>query len=138
MKIAIFSSRKYERSFLEQNPPSILQQQEEEDDSIEFEYIALPLNATTAHLATGCDAVGLDWTIDIEDAKARVGDKVALQGNMDPSMLYAPKPRIEQEVAKILKGFGDGGTGHVFNLGHGILPQTPIKHVSKVLSTVRE
>ena len=49
--------------------------------------------------ATGCDAVGLDWTIDIENAKARIGDKVALQGNMDPSMLYAPLPRIEQEVS---------------------------------------
>ena len=61
--------------------------------------------------ATGCDAVGLDWTIDIENAKARVGDKVALQGNMDPSMLYAPLPRIEQEVSKILSGFGEGGTG---------------------------
>ncbi|GAA5141357.1 uroporphyrinogen decarboxylase [Thalassotalea piscium] len=72
--------------------------------------------------ATGCDGVGLDWTIDIETAKARVGDKVALQGNMDPSMLYASKERIEQEVSKILAGFGNGGTGHVFNLGHGIQP----------------
>jgi len=72
--------------------------------------------------ATGCDAIGLDWTIDIADAKARVGDKVALQGNMDPSMLYASKDRIEQEVATILNGFGNDGTGHVFNLGHGIHP----------------
>jgi len=72
--------------------------------------------------ATGCDAIGLDWTIDIADAKARVGDKVALQGNMDPSILYGSKERIEQEVATILKGFGHGETGHVFNLGHGIHP----------------
>ncbi|MGL4192988.1 MAG: uroporphyrinogen decarboxylase [Vibrio sp.] len=70
--------------------------------------------------ATGCDAVGLDWTINIADAKARVGDKVALQGNMDPSILYAPAPRIREEVASILAGFGHGATGHVFNLGHGI------------------
>ena len=56
--------------------------------------------------ATGCDAVGLDWTIDIENAKARVGDKVALQGNMDPSMLYAPLPRIEQEVSKYYQASG--------------------------------
>ncbi|GAM57713.1 uroporphyrinogen III decarboxylase [Vibrio ishigakensis] len=54
--------------------------------------------------ATGCDAVGLDWTINIADAKARIGDKVALQGNMDPSMLYAGHDRIRQEVAGILEG----------------------------------
>ncbi len=69
--------------------------------------------------ATGCDAVGLDWTTDIADARRRVGDRVALQGNMDPSMLYAPAERIRQEVASILAGFGSG-SGHVFNLGHGI------------------
>jgi uroporphyrinogen decarboxylase len=74
--------------------------------------------------ATGCDAIGLDWTINIADAKARVGDKVALQGNMDPSILYAPPERIEQEVQDILAGFGEGG-GHVFNLGHGIHLDVP-------------
>lgn len=58
----------------------------------------------------------LDWTIDIEDARRRVGIKVAPQGNMDPSMLYAPPARIEQEVETILAGFGKGN-GHVFNLG---------------------
>lgn len=68
---------------------------------------------------TGCDALGLDWTTDIADARRRVGNKVALQGNMDPSMLYAPPARIEEEVATILAGFGHG-EGHVFNLGHGI------------------
>jgi uroporphyrinogen decarboxylase len=58
--------------------------------------------------ATGCDALGLDWTTDIADAKRRVGDKVALQGNMDPSMLYATPERIREEVATILAGFGHG------------------------------
>ncbi|VEB02926.1 Uroporphyrinogen III decarboxylase [Klebsiella pneumoniae] len=58
---------------------------------------------------TGCDALGLDWTTDIADARRRVGNKVALQGNMDPSMLYAPAPRIEEEVATILAGFWPGG-----------------------------
>ncbi len=58
---------------------------------------------------TGCDALGLDWTTDIADARRRVGNKVALQGNMDPSMLYASAPRIEEEVATILAGFGRGG-----------------------------
>jgi uroporphyrinogen decarboxylase len=71
--------------------------------------------------ATGCDAVGLDWTINIGDAKRRVGDKVALQGNMDPSMLHGTPDRIRQEVGTILEDFGTGN-GHVFNLGHGITP----------------
>jgi uroporphyrinogen decarboxylase len=74
--------------------------------------------------ATGCDAIGLDWTIDIDAAKARVGHQVALQGNMDPSMLYAQPERIEQEVGTILSKFGQG-EGHVFNLGHGIHLDVP-------------
>lgn len=73
---------------------------------------------------TGCDAVGLDWTVNIADAKARVGDKVALQGNLDPSVLYAPAEKIEQAVSEILAGFGNG-SGHVFNLGHGIHQDVP-------------
>ncbi len=85
--------------------------------------------------ATGCDAVGLDWTIDIAEAKARVGDKVALQGNMDPSMLYAPPARIEQEVGDILAGFGEG-TGHVFNLGHGIHLDVPPEHAGVFVEAV--
>lgn len=76
--------------------------------------------------ATGCDAIGLDWTIDIAKAKARVGDKVALQGNMDPSVLYAAPERIEQEVKTILAGYGNG-FGHVFNLGHGIHQDVPVE-----------
>lgn len=85
--------------------------------------------------ATGCDAVGLDWTIDIADARARVGDKVALQGNMDPSMLYAPPARIEQEVATILEGYGEG-SGHVFNLGHGIHLDVPPEHAGVFVEAV--
>ena len=68
---------------------------------------------------TGTDALGLDWTTDIDNARSRVGNKVALQGNMDPSVLYASPERIRQEVGDILKRFGSG-SGHVFNLGHGI------------------
>jgi len=67
----------------------------------------------------GADALGLDWTTNIDDARRRVGDRVALQGNMDPSVLYAPADRIRAEVADILQRFG-AGNGHVFNLGHGI------------------
>ncbi len=87
--------------------------------------------------ATGCDAVGLDWTIDIADAKARVGDKVALQGNMDPSVLYAPKERIEQEVQDILAGFGKG-EGHVFNLGHGIHLDVPPENAGHFVEAVHK
>ncbi|MFZ7187597.1 uroporphyrinogen decarboxylase [Avibacterium avium] len=77
------------------------------------------------HIAnTGCDAVGLDWTVDLADAKKRIGHKVALQGNMDPSVLYASPARIEQEVRSILADFGEG-SGHVFNLGHGIHQDVP-------------
>ena len=71
--------------------------------------------------ATGCDAVGLDWTVDIRHARQRVGDKVALQGNMDPSILLGTPERIRLEVQAILDGYGQG-SGHVFNLGHGITP----------------
>jgi uroporphyrinogen decarboxylase len=69
--------------------------------------------------ATGADALGLDWTIEVSQARDRVGDKVALQGNMDPSVLYADAPTIEAEVGRILADFGSND-GHVFNLGHGI------------------
>jgi uroporphyrinogen decarboxylase len=86
---------------------------------------------------TGCDAVGLDWTIDIADAKARVGDRVALQGNMDPSMLYAPAPRIEEEVQHILAGFGEG-SGHVFNLGHGIHLDVPPENAGVFVEAVHK
>lgn len=67
----------------------------------------------------GADALGLDWTTNIDDARRRIGDRVALQGNLDPGALYAPTKRIRAEVADILARFGSG-SGHVFNLGHGI------------------
>ncbi|WP_040977328.1 uroporphyrinogen decarboxylase [Necropsobacter massiliensis] len=73
---------------------------------------------------TGCDAVGLDWTVNLTEARARIGHKVALQGNMDPCVLYAPAERIEEEVQRILADFGEGA-GHVFNLGHGIHQDVP-------------
>lgn len=69
--------------------------------------------------ATGCDCLGVDWTTDLADARAKVSGKVALQGNMDPSILYASDERIREEVATILASYGKG-SGHVFNLGHGI------------------
>ncbi|MFT4941557.1 MAG: uroporphyrinogen decarboxylase [Paraglaciecola sp.] len=87
--------------------------------------------------ATGCDGIGLDWTIDIGNAKKRVGDKVALQGNMDPSMLYAQPERIEQEVQTILAGFGSG-PGHVFNLGHGIHLDVPPENAKVFVDAVHK
>lgn len=85
----------------------------------------------------GADAVGLDWTTDIGAARARVGDKVALQGNMDPAMLFANPDRIRAEVAGILASFGQG-SGHVFNLGHGITPGVNPDHVSAMVDAVVE
>lgn len=72
-----------------------------------------------AMAATGCDCLGVDWTTDLADARQRVADKVALQGNMDPSILYGSDERIRAEVQTILASYGKG-PGHVFNLGHGI------------------
>ncbi|MDQ6975350.1 MAG: uroporphyrinogen decarboxylase [Mariprofundaceae bacterium] len=86
---------------------------------------------------TGCDVVGLDWTIDIDIARQRIGHLVALQGNMDPSMLYAKPDRIRDEVCNILERFGHGN-GHVFNLGHGIMPDIPVEHAKAFIKAVQE
>ena len=83
----------------------------------------------------GCDAVGLDWTIDIGDARRRVGNKVALQGNLDPSVLFASPEVIAAEVAKILASYGNG-SGHVFNLGHGISQFTPPENAAALVDAV--
>ncbi|NVK41823.1 MAG: uroporphyrinogen decarboxylase [Oceanospirillaceae bacterium] len=85
----------------------------------------------------GADALGLDWTTDIGDARRRVGDRVALQGNMDPSVLYAPPARIRAEVEAILAGFGEGN-GHVFNLGHGIHQYADPEHARVFIDAVHE
>ena len=87
--------------------------------------------------ATGATALGLDWTTDIAQARARVGNKVALQGNMDPTILYASPERIRAEVATILAGFGEG-SGHVFNLGHGITPEVDPAHAGAFIESVHE
>lgn len=90
-----------------------------------------------AMAATGYEALGLDWQTDIGNARARVGDKVALQGNMDPITLYAQPEVIREKVGKVLHGFGQG-SGHVFNLGHGILPDINPEHVKAMVDAVRE
>ena len=90
-----------------------------------------------AQAETGVDALGLDWTIDIGSARQRVGDKVALQGNMDPSVLYASPDRIREEVATILESYGEG-SGHVFNLGHGIHQFVDPEHAKAFVDAVHE
>lgn len=85
----------------------------------------------------GCQVVGLDWTVDIGRARSHIGKKVALQGNMDPTVLYAKPERIREEVRAILKKFGNG-PGHVFNLGHGILADTPVEHAKEFVQAVKE
>ncbi len=85
---------------------------------------------------TGCDVVGLDWSIDIDEARRRIGDRVALQGNMDPCLLYASPERIRTEVKDILARFGHG-SGHVFNLGHGITPDVPPAHAKAFIQAVK-
>lgn len=84
---------------------------------------------------SGSDCLGLDWMADLHKARQWVGDKVALQGNLDPAVLYASPSRIEQEVEKVLQQFGSG-TGHVFNLGHGIHPDIEPEKVSVLVEAV--
>ena len=87
--------------------------------------------------ATGCDAIGLDWTTDIGEARRRVGDRVALQGNMDPMALFAAPESVANEARRIIDAFGPG-SGHVFNLGHGISQFTPPDHVSALVEAVHQ
>ena len=85
---------------------------------------------------TGVDGVGLDWTTDIGSARQRIGNKVTLQGNMDPCVLYASPDRVEQEVSSVLASFGEGKTGHVFNLGHGIHPTVDPENMTRLVDSV--
>jgi uroporphyrinogen decarboxylase len=86
----------------------------------------------------GADAVGLDWTVNLGDARHRIGDRVALQGNLDPIVLFAGEQQIRAEVEKLLRSFGapDAGSGHVFNLGHGISQFTPPEAVMTMVDAV--
>jgi uroporphyrinogen decarboxylase len=89
-----------------------------------------------------CEVLGLDWTMNLGKARALVGDRKALQGNIDPNVLFAPPPQIQAEVARVLESFGPphqgpgAGAGHIFNLGHGISQFTPPEHVSALVEAV--
>jgi uroporphyrinogen decarboxylase len=87
--------------------------------------------------AGGGDVIGIDWRIDLDAAWARVGHDVAVQGNLDPSALFAPLPDLRRRVEAIL-GQAAARPGHVFNLGHGILPDTPVAHVTALVEMVHE
>ena len=86
---------------------------------------------------TGCDAVGLDWSVDINLARQQIGDKVALQGNMDPAIMATNPDVIKQEASRILAGYGHG-SGHVFNLGHGITPNITPENVAALVDAVHD
>jgi uroporphyrinogen decarboxylase len=86
---------------------------------------------------SGCEAVGLDWTVDIGAIRARVGNRVALQGNLDTAVLYSNPEAIRREVGKVLDAYGHG-SGHVFNLGHGIHPGIDPGHVAVLVDAVHE
>lgn len=86
---------------------------------------------------TGATALGLDWTCDLGEARFRVGEKVSLQGNMDPSVLYANPQAITKEVQRILASYGKG-SGHVFNLGHGITPEVNPDNAAVFINAVHE
>jgi uroporphyrinogen decarboxylase len=86
---------------------------------------------------SGCDALGVDWTTDLADARVQVRDRVALQGNLDPCILYSSPERIREEVARVLDSYGHG-PGHVFNLGHGIHPNVNPEHAAALVEAVHE
>ena len=85
--------------------------------------------------AIGCDAVGVDWTTDLAAARAAVGGRVALQGNLDPSALFAPPDALRAEATRVLDSYG-AGPGHVFNLGHGITPDVDPERVAVLIDAV--
>jgi uroporphyrinogen decarboxylase len=86
--------------------------------------------------ATGCAGVGVDWTVDLREARQRVGGKVALQGNLDPAVLTAPDAAVREQARRVLDAFG-AGPGHIFNLGHGISPQARPEAVAALVDEVR-
>lgn len=85
--------------------------------------------------STGCQVIGVDWLVNLKGAKQKVGNKIALQGNLDPAILYQSPEIIRSEVARILAEYGTG-SGHIFNLGHGILPDVNPEHVAVLVEAV--
>src|SRR5438309_12113084 len=88
--------------------------------------------------ATGADVVGVDWRVPLDEARGRVGRSVALQGNLDPACLFLPQAELERRVVRVLEEGRRAGPGHVFNLGHGILPATPVENAQLTVELVHE
>ncbi|HEX7046178.1 MAG TPA: uroporphyrinogen decarboxylase [Gammaproteobacteria bacterium] len=128
------------REFSLQYMQRIVEQLPKESDGRRVPVILFTKNGglwLEAMAETGCDALGIDWTCNIGDARRRVGDKVALQGNLDPGVLYGSPERIRAEVENVLADFGTG-SGHVFNLGHGITPGVDPEHAGAMIAAVHE
>uniref|UniRef100_UPI00307D8111 uroporphyrinogen decarboxylase family protein n=1 Tax=Ignavibacterium sp. TaxID=2651167 RepID=UPI00307D8111 len=85
----------------------------------------------------GADVIGLDWTMNLSEVRSKIGKRVALQGNLDPTVLYANKDYIKKEVISVLESFGYG-SGHIFNLGHGVLPDVNPENVKALVQFVKE
>ncbi len=85
----------------------------------------------------GADVIGIDWTIDLAKARGKIGNKVAIQGNLDPTVLYAEPNFIKREAKKVLESYGEG-PGHIFNLGHGILPDTNPEHAKILVDYIKK
>jgi uroporphyrinogen decarboxylase len=103
--------------------------------------IYYPANGVSPYLelvaTAGADVIGIDWRMDLDLARKRLGPDLAVQGNLDPTALFLPKEKIAERVRVILEQ-GGGGTGHVFNLGHGVLPETDPEHVRAMVSAVQQ
>jgi uroporphyrinogen decarboxylase len=84
-----------------------------------------------------CDVLGVDWTRNLGDVRAEIGGSRGLQGNLDPTVLFAPKEKIREETERVLRSYGQG-SGHVFNLGHGITPKTPVENTQYFVECVKE
>ena len=126
--------------FLEFSLPYIMQIVEHVKSNTDVPVIvfAKGANSTLPELATcGADVLGLDWTMDIGEVRSEIGHHVALQGNLDPVSLYSSPEKIRAEVRKILEYFGNH-PGHIFNLGHGILPTVPPAHAKAMIDAVKE
>lgn len=87
-------------------------------------------------IGSGCDVISIDWTFDLKEARERVGDRVSIQGNLDPVVLLSKPDVVVREALKVIDRYGRGD-GHIFNLGHGILPETPVDNVKILVETVK-
>lgn len=123
----------------------IIAQVKQQTSANHFKYSDVPLVVFTKSgnrwleqiSKSGCDVVGLDWEVSLSDARNRTENRVALQGNLNPSCLLKTPEEIQQDVATVLKSFGQGN-GHIFNLGHGITPDVPPENVAVLVDAVHE